>query len=51
MEALNQVQLQGGADVMTVYLTLLALYILAEAFEDDEDEWQMIASKARDFLR
>lgn len=51
MEALGQVQLQGGADMSTIYLTLLALYILAEAFEDCEDEWRMIATKARDYLR
>ena len=43
--------MQGGADLTIIYLTLLALYILEEAFRDCEDEWQMIASKARDYLR
>lgn len=44
-------ELQEGTDSTVIYLTLLALYILAEAYEDYEDEWQMIASKAREFLR
>ena len=51
MEALSMVELQEGADSTIIYLTLLALYILAEAYEDYEDEWQMIASKAREYLR
>ena len=32
------------------YLTLLALFILEEVFIDNEDEWQMIARNARNYL-
>ena len=34
-----------------VYLTLLALFILQECFDDYEDEWDMIARKAKTFLQ
>ena len=39
MEALGMLEIQGGVDSTVIYLTLLALYILAEAYEDNEDEW------------
>ena len=39
-----------GVDKRNVYLTLLALYILEEEFEINQDEWMMIAKKAKDFL-
>ena len=45
-DALQSVSLTGGATTEQVYLTLLALYILEEGFEDNEDEWQLIAQKA-----
>ena len=32
------------------YFTLLALFILEEAFPDKEKEWQLIADKARSYL-
>ena len=51
MQALGMLELQEGVDCTVIYLTLLALYILAEAYEDYEDEWRMIASKAREYLR
>ena len=51
MQALSMIELQECTDSTIVYLTLLALYILEEAYEDYEDEWQMIASKARGYLR
>ena len=38
------------ADLEFVYLTLLAIYILEEAFADYEDEWQLIVSNAKAFL-
>ena len=31
-------------------MTLLALFILEETFSDLEDEWQLIASKAIEYL-
>ena len=49
-EALASVSLSDGCDAEAVYLTLLALFILDEAFTDQEDEWQLIASKARKWL-
>ena len=39
-----------GTDIETVYLTLLAIYILQESFPDHEDEWQLIVAKAIAFL-
>jgi hypothetical protein len=46
LQALNEL---GISDVR-VYLTLLALFILEEAYTENEEEWQMIAKKARTFL-
>ena len=37
-------------DKRSVYLTLLALYILREVFGEKQTEWMMIEKKARDFL-
>jgi hypothetical protein len=37
--------------VEKVIYTILALWILKERFEDQEDEWQMIARKAKNFLK
>ena len=37
-------------DIETVYLTLLAIYILHTSFPDHEDEWQLIVAKAIAFL-
>jgi len=39
-----------GTDIETVYMTLLAIYILQESFPDHEDEWQLIVAKAYSFL-
>ena len=49
-QALESVQLADGANRETIYLTLLAIYILQEAFPDYEDEWTLIVRKARTFL-
>lgn len=49
-DALSSVALQNGADSQTVYLTLLAMYILREAFADYQDEWQLIFDNARIWL-
>ena len=38
-EAVGQLSLAGGADSETVYLTLLAVFILEEIYGDNEDEW------------
>ena len=34
----------------TAYLTLLAWWILAEGFEDNESEWKLIVNKAKTWL-
>ena len=47
-DALSQVSLSGDAEA--VYLTLLAWYILEEAYGDNEDEWQLIIAKAKTWL-
>lgn len=47
---LSQVEFKGGVDRDTVYLTLLAWYILREVFADSENEWQLIVDKAKNWL-
>ena len=49
-DALEQVIFTDDIDREAVYMTLLACYILEETFADFEDEWQLIASKARKWL-
>ena len=49
-QALDSIQLADEANRETIYLTLLAIYILQEAFPDYEDEWTLIVRKARNFL-
>ena len=43
----------AGAEctIENVYLTLLALYILREEFDDRKDSWQMLQKKAKDFFK
>ena len=50
-EALGQTSLKSGYKQEQVYLTLLALFILQECFYDYEDEWDLIARKAKTFLQ
>lgn len=38
-------------EIETIFSTLLAIHILAEAFEDKEDEWTLLARKAKTFLK
>jgi len=38
-------------DIDRVVFTIMALWVLENAFEDQEDEWQMIAAKARAYLK
>ena len=40
--------LQAKGDIVT---TLVALYILSEFFEDQEDEWTLVAKKAKNWLK
>lgn len=39
------------AEVRDVLLTLVALFILQEKFEEREDEWTLIAKKAKTWLK
>ena len=48
--SLAQVTLAEDADLETVYMTLLACYILEEVYADYEDEWQLIVRKAKKWL-
>ena len=41
---------QSVASPEQIYLTLLALFILQECFDDFADEWELIARKAKAFL-
>ena len=51
LDSLREVQIQDATiSVDSVYLTLLALYILQESFADREDEWKLIAVKAKNWL-
>ena len=52
LDSLREVQIQDAATISvgSVYLTLLALYILQESFADREDEWKLIAVKAKNWL-
>jgi hypothetical protein len=34
-----------------VWATLLSLYVLSEAFEEKEDEWKLLAQKAKTWLK
>ena len=49
-EAISAITLADGTDIETVYMTLLAWYILEEGFGDEEDQWQLIVSKAKTWL-
>lgn len=39
------------ADKDTLYMTLLAIYVLAEVFADEEDQWILLVRKAKTFLK
>ena len=43
--------LSVGGDVETLYVTLLAIYVLTELFEDREGEWTLIVCKAKTYLK
>jgi len=50
MQSLRELGIEGGDALEQIYLTLLALFILEEAYLDYEDEWQMIAKKGKTYL-
>ena len=49
-QALGSISLSDGTDSEIVYLTLLAWYILEEAFDDDEAQWRLVLGKAKTWL-
>lgn len=48
--AIQACTLSNGVELETVYLTLLAIHILQECYEDNRGEWNMIVQKARTWL-
>ena len=50
-ELIGQVKFADGTDQDCIYLTLVALFILREVFDDRKDEWELIAKKAKDYLK
>ena len=34
-----------------IYVTLLAMYVLEEEFDDKEDQWTLLVRKAKTFLK
>ena len=38
-------------NLKTIYLTILCLYVLREQFEEEKDQWQVIARKAKTALK
>jgi hypothetical protein len=51
IETLKQLAGSLTASVDDVLMTLIALYLLQEKFEDREDEWSLIAKKAKTWLK
>jgi hypothetical protein len=49
IEAIKQLKL--NAKLEDVLLTLIALFILQEKFDDREDEWTLLAKKAKAWLK
>jgi hypothetical protein len=45
------VKAMASSEQDKAWLTVLALYILQQRFPDQEDEWQLLAKKARDYLK
>ena len=48
---LQQIQAEKGFDLEQVYLTLVALFVFTEEFALREDEWKLIAKKAKKWLK
>ena len=44
-------QINKESKLGDILATLIALYLLIEKFEDKEDEWTLIAKKAKNWLR
>lgn len=51
LHELNQLTLSPGTPTDTVYVTLLAIYVLREAYDDYEAEWTLLVKKATQWLQ
>lgn len=51
LSMLDEYKLTENIDKTTISLTLLALYILREVFDDRKDEWELLAKKAKEYLK
>ena len=51
-EVVAQAKSDGSsADPSMIHFTIIALFILKETFDTKKEEWQMIAKKAREWLK
>ena len=51
-QVVEQVKANGSsADPLMIHFTIIALYILKRTFASKQDEWYMIAKKAKDWLK
>ena len=50
LEALSA-SLKPEADKETILVTLLAIYVLTEIFDDKEGQWTLLVRKAKTFLK
>ena len=48
---LEALTLKANADKEQIYVTLLALFLLLEAFGHKEDEWMLLVRKAKSYLK
>ena len=51
IEKIIKENIKDQSEYLQVYLTILALWILKEKYDEQEDEWQMIAKKAKNYLK
>jgi len=43
--------LAQDSDLETIYVTLVAIYVLQEAFEHKSNEWALLVRKAKTYLK
>ena len=51
-QLLKEAMVSGSqADPNSIVLTIVALFVLNEVFSDQKDQWQLLAKKAKEFLK
>ena len=51
-QVIEQAKANGSlADPLMIHYTIIALYVLKGTFNSKQEEWQMIAKKAKDWLK